>query len=88
MHARAGSSRLVDRLRIDPDGIRRQPPGSAWVIRRGRAARLRVTQAPSAMGVLPEAESTEPLPMPRPQAPKQVDYLNEPDESADSERFT
>ncbi len=79
VYARQGYARQERRLKIDPDEIRRLPAGAAWVIRRGRAAKVAVERAPLTKGaVLPEPA---PLDRPREQlevaVPKEISYLDE-----------
>jgi Bacterial protein of unknown function (DUF853) len=78
---REGFARQWQRPKVDPDEVRCLPTGAAWVIRRGRAAKVAVEQAPRTDGVpLPE-----PAPLDRPPervevaAPKELSYLDEED---------
>ena len=48
VYARQGHARRERRLKVDPDEVRTLPVGSAWVIRRGRAAKVAIARAPSA----------------------------------------
>lgn len=41
------TTRLVEHPRLHPDEIRRLPTGTAWVIRRGRVAKVAVSRAPT-----------------------------------------
>ncbi|MGA8746183.1 MAG: hypothetical protein WB507_10000 [Solirubrobacterales bacterium] len=77
--AHQGDAHEERRLKIDPDEIRRLATGTAWVIRRGRVAKVGIEHAPSAAGVpLPE-----PVPLDRPvepieiAGPKEISYLEE-----------
>jgi len=68
-------------LKVDPDEIRRLPTGSAWVIRRGRAAKVAVERAPSTGGaLLPEPMLLDP-PLERVEVamPREISYLDEED---------
>ena len=47
LYARQGHARLERRPKVDPDEIRSLPSGIAWVIRRGRAAKVAIERAPS-----------------------------------------
>ena len=68
-------------LFADPDRIRELATGTAWLIRRGRAAKLAVRRAPGVEPVsLPEAERIDaPLERVETQAPKEIAYLDEED---------
>jgi hypothetical protein len=78
-----GSARLEDRPRVDPDRIRDLPVGSAWLIRRGRAARVGVQRAPALKSVpLPEQQSIDaPLERLEPEPAKTTPYavIDEPE---------
>lgn len=79
VYARQGHARQERRLKIDPDDIRALPSGQAWVIRRGRAAKVAIERAPSGSGAsLPPAEPIDP-PLERAEvmAPKELSYLEE-----------
>jgi hypothetical protein len=72
------AARPAERPRLDPDQIRRLPTGSAWVIRRGRAARVAVARAPALPPAdLPPAKALDrqlkPLPLPAPVNPSYLD---------------
>ncbi len=76
---REGFARQWQRPKVDPDEIRALATGSAWVIRRGRAAKVAIERAPAtAAAALPE-----PAPLDRPHepvevaTPKQIAYLDE-----------
>ncbi len=78
VYARQGHARQVPRLKVDPDEIRTLGNGHAWVIRRGRVAKLAIELAPPA----PAASLPEAVPLDRPlraelAAPKHVAYLGE-----------
>jgi hypothetical protein len=77
IRGRDGLARLEDRPRIDPNDVRRLAPGTAFVIRRGRAAKVAIDRAPKLSGELPEEESTERAPVTLP-GPDEVDlsYLD------------
>lgn len=81
LYARQGHARCEWRLKVDPDEIRSLPTGSAWVIRRGRAAKVAIERAPIAGGAaLPEpAPLDEPLARVAVEAPKEISYLDEED---------
>ena len=81
IYARQGHARRERRLKVDPDEVRCLPAGSAWLIRRGRAAKVAIARAPSADRVaLPTQVSLdEPLERVAVEAPKQVSYLDEED---------
>jgi hypothetical protein len=72
------AARPVERPRLEPDEIRRLPTGSAWVIRRGRAAKVAIARAPAlAPAPLPPSAALdpplEPLPMAAPVNPSYLD---------------
>ena len=79
IYARQGHARRERRLKIDPDDVRRLPVGNAWVIRRGRVAKLAIERVSD--------PSPTPLPACRPldpplqpaetDAPKEIAYLEE-----------
>lgn len=75
----SGIAKPERRPALDPDRIRDLPVGQAWVIRRGRAAKLAVSRAPLAGAPsLPEAEPIDaPLERLEVAAPKEVAYLDE-----------
>jgi hypothetical protein len=79
VYARQGHARQEQRLKIDPDQIRRLPTGAAWVIRRGRAAKVAIERAPRTDGAL----LPEPALLDRPPervevaVPKELSYLDE-----------
>jgi len=81
VYARQGHARQERQLKIDPDEIRRLPTGAAWVIRRGRAAKLAIQLAPRIDGVLlPEAMPLDPpLKQVEVAVPKELAYLDEED---------
>lgn len=78
---RDGLARPEDRPRVDPDRIRELATGTAWLIRRGRAAKVAVQRAPGVEPAsLPEAERIDaPLERLETQAPKEIAYLDEED---------
>jgi hypothetical protein len=78
---REGFARPQERPKVDPDRVRKLPTGTAWVIRRGRAAKVAIQRAPQAEPVaLPEAQPLEPTPQPiEVAAPKEIAYLDEED---------
>jgi hypothetical protein len=75
----SGSAALEETPRLHPDRIRELPIGHAWLIRRGRAAKVEVDRAPHVepcrlpapadISAEPRLESTE--------APKQIAYLEQ-----------
>ena len=74
-----GHAREERRPKLDPDQIRTLPAGNAWVIRRGRAAKLAIERAPGDLSAPlppPEAPATRPQPA-QPAAPKRLSYLEE-----------
>lgn len=76
---REGFARQQQRPKVDPDRVRDLDTGSAWVIRRGRAAKVAIQRAPSAGGAaLPEAQpldrALEPVEVDQ---PKELSYLDE-----------
>jgi Cdc6-like AAA superfamily ATPase len=81
IYARQGHARREWRLKVDPDEVRSLPAGSAWVIRRGRAAKVAIARAPEMDRVaLPEpARLDEPLERIAVEAPKELSYLDEED---------
>jgi hypothetical protein len=76
---REGFARQWQRPKVDPDEIRALPTGTAWVIRRGRAAKVAIERAPQTE----RAALPEPAALDRPHepvevaAPKQIAYLDE-----------
>jgi hypothetical protein len=79
LREREGFLRVGERPKVPPDRIRDLPTGAAWVIRRGRAAKLAVHRAPSARRIdLPDAEPLDPPLEPvEVETPKEVSYLDE-----------
>ncbi|HEX3734379.1 MAG TPA: hypothetical protein VHU86_04420 [Solirubrobacterales bacterium] len=79
LYARQGHARRERRPKVDPDEVRSLAVGSAWVIRRGRAAKVAIARAPAAgHAALPEAAPLDrPLARTEVEAPKQVSYLEE-----------
>jgi hypothetical protein len=77
---REGFARPEERPKVHPDRVRELPTGTAWVIRRGRAAKVAIAQAP-ALGIpLPEPAPLHRLPeRVEAEAPKEVSYLDEED---------
>jgi conjugal transfer pilus assembly protein TraD len=49
-----GSARIQHQFKVDPNKVRALPPGTAYMISRGRAMKIQILQAPNANGVLPE----------------------------------
>lgn len=81
VYARQGHARQERQLKVDPDDIRGLSSGQAWVIRRGRAAKVAIERAPSGLSaLLPAAEPLDP-PLQRVEvaAPKELSYLDEED---------
>lgn len=79
VYARQGHARQEPRLKVDPDEIRRLATGSAWVIRRGQAAKVAIERAPGGeRAPLPEPAPLD-LPLERAEvaAPKKISYLDE-----------
>ena len=79
VYARQGHARQEPRLKVDPDEIRRLATGSAWVIRRGQAAKVAIGRAPGGeRAPLPEPAPLD-LPLERAEvaAPKEISYLDE-----------
>ncbi len=79
IRVREGIAQQQQRPKVDPDQVRSLPSGTAWVIRRGRAAKVAIERAPRGGGVtLPE-----PAPLDRPHepvevaVPKEISYLDE-----------
>src|SRR4029077_17761521 len=79
VYARQGHARQERRLKIDPDEIRALPTGSAWLIRRGRAAKLAIERAPCPDGIALPAPAALDRPLERVEveAPKEIGYLDE-----------
>ena len=78
VYARQGHARQERRLKVDPDEIRSLANGHAWIIRRGRVAKLAIEQAPSQPTVsLPPAQPLDhrlqPVEM---AAPMELSYLD------------
>jgi hypothetical protein len=82
VYARQGHARREHRLKVDPDQIRALPSGSAWVIRRGRAAKVAIERAPNE----PAASLPRPQPLDRPlqrvevALPKEISYRDDEEE--------
>jgi hypothetical protein len=57
----AGSARLQHHYKIDPNHVRCLPVGEAFVIARGKAMRIRVTQAPDLRMALPQTTPEVPV---------------------------
>ncbi len=81
VHSREGFARQEERPKVDPDQIRSLPTGTAWVIRRGRAAKVAIEPAPAGgQGALPESQALDRAPEAvEVAAPKEVFYLDEED---------
>lgn len=81
VYARQGHARQERRLKVDPDQVRALANGCAWVIRRGRAAKVAIEPAPSTeRGILPApALLDRPLERIEPVLPKELSYLAEED---------
>ena len=79
VYARQGHARREWRLKVHPDEVRSLPAGSAWVIRRGRAAKVAIARAPIGEGAaLPDpAPLDQPLERVAVEAPKEISYLDE-----------
>lgn len=79
VYARQGHARRERRLKIPPDDVRALPAGSAWVIRRGRAAKVAIARAPSTeRAALPDpAPLDAPLERIEVTVPKEISYLEE-----------
>jgi hypothetical protein len=76
-----GIARLEQRPRLRPDRLRGLAIGSAWVIRRGRAARVAIDPAPNPLGEsLPPAQPIDPpMQVVETDLAKQIAYLDEED---------
>jgi len=76
---REGFARAEERPKVHPDQVRELATGEAWVIRRGRAAKVAIQRAPSVeRAALPEAQPLERPPEPvEVAAPKEISYLEE-----------
>lgn len=75
---RDGFARLDDRPRLPADRLRELSPGTAWMIRRGRAAKVGVHRAPALSVDLPFRQPAETRPEPRVTTPpKEIAYLEE-----------
>lgn len=81
VYARQGHARQERRLKVDPDDIRGLSSGQAWVIRRGRAAKVAIERAPSGLSASlpPAAPLDRPLQRVEVAAPKELSYLDEED---------
>ena len=79
VYARQGHARQERRLKVDPDEIRALANGRAWVIRRGRAAKVAIERAPSGLGASlpPAAPLDRPLERAEVATPKELSYLDE-----------
>jgi hypothetical protein len=79
-YGEVASAHLEDRPKVEPDWVRELGIGEAWLIRRGRAAKVAIARAPEPEGVpLPECEALDrPLGKPEAEAPKELSYLDLP----------
>ncbi len=79
VYARQGHARQEQRPKVDPDDIRRLCTGTAWVIRRGRAAKVAVERAlDTERAALPEPQRLDPpLQQAEVAMPKEISYLEE-----------
>jgi hypothetical protein len=77
-----GMAKLEESPKLDPDRIRELPVGTAWLIRRGRAAKVAVEPAPMAPGLsLPQPEQIDrPLERVELELPKRIAYLDDEEE--------
>ena len=77
-YSEIASAQLQERPKVESDWVRELAIGSAWVIRRGRAAKVAVARAPATGKVaLPVAEPLDrPLGEPAHEAPKELSYLD------------
>lgn len=64
---RDGSARLQHQFKVDPNQVRGLAAGTAWVIRRGRAMKIRVHRAPE--GPIGNLPGPEPAPCVAPSSP-------------------
>jgi hypothetical protein len=73
-----GHARLELRPKVEPQELRTLPIGSAWVMRRGRATKMRVERAAAGAAFeLPPAQDLYPEEVPRDSAaPKELGYLD------------
>lgn len=76
---REGFMRVGELPKVPPDRIRELETGTAWLIRRGRAAKLAIRRSPSVEGAeLPERQPLDaPLERVEVDAPKEISYLDE-----------
>jgi hypothetical protein len=79
IYARQGHARRERRLKIDPDEVRSLPVGNAWVIRRGRVAKLAIERVSvPGRAPLPACQPLDPpLQHVEAAAPKEIAYLEE-----------
>jgi len=56
----AGSLRMQDAFRVDPNDLRSLPPGVAWIVHGGRAAKLAVTRSQTDAPPAPAAAADPP----------------------------
>jgi hypothetical protein len=73
------SAQLQDRAKVEADWVRELPIGTAWLVHRGRAAKVAIERAPEPKQVaLPECEELDrPLDKPEDEAPKELSYLDD-----------
>jgi Type IV secretory pathway, VirD4 components len=85
VYSEVANAQLSDRAKVEPDWVRELPVGSAWVIRRGRAAKVAIERAPELDPVaLPRCEALDrPLKRPEGEAPKELSYLDLADQGAE-----
>src|ERR1700733_12154586 len=78
VYSEVASAQLQDRPKVEPDWVREQKVGEAFVIHRGCPAKAAMNQAPQADPVaLPESEELDrPLAKPEDEAPKELSYLD------------
>ena len=81
VYIRQGHARQERQLKVDPDDIRSLSNGNAWVIRRGRAAKVAIERPPHGRSAtLPVAEPLDrPLQRTEVAGPKELSYLDEED---------
>ncbi len=78
VYSEVANAQLRDRPKIEPDWVREQKIGEAYLIHHGRAAKAAMNQAPQLDPVaLPESEELDrPLGKPEDEAPRELSYLD------------
>ncbi len=79
VYSEVASAQLQDRCKVEADWVRELPIGTAWLVHRGRAAKVAIERAPEPKPLaLPECEDLDrPLEKSDPEAPKELSYLDD-----------